>query len=839
MKKKGVSIVALWERASKANKRTSTSTPNPPDVEVESSSIPPDVESNLQLALVQAHEPDDSHTEPESGSPAPIIEDDEANDEVQFEVDLEALESDPGKRIPISRYNVNDQDKVRRRYIELGACQPKKHNFEYRDISGLQRRFCPSWFKDYKWLEYSVDKEAAFCFVCYLFKDKTKSPGGDSFVKGGFRNWNMKARLTRHVGDVSSAHVEAQEKYDMFTTPQTSIRESVASNTSQYKALYKQRLTWTLKCVRFLLRQGLAFRGHDESEDSLNKGNFLELLNWLAGNFEEVDRVVLKNAPQNCKMTHHDIQQEVIKCCAQETTKLVIEELDGGHFAILADESSDVYQNEQLAVCLRYVDKKGRAVVRFLGLAHVEDTTSLTLKAAIQKMLMDYNLTFAMVRGQGYDGASNMRGNANGLKKLIMDESPSAYYVHCFAHQLQLTLVAVAKESGDCTWFFQQLAHLLNALGMSCKKMRMLRIAQAEELIDALELEEVETGSGLNQEMGLGRPCDTRWGSHFKTVNHVISMYGALRRVLRKIGDEYHGAEAQAALSIETIFRSFEFVFMAHLMQEIFGYTDELCRALQKQDEDIVHAIELVGDTKYYLEALRTDAGWDDFLTKVTSFCTKHKIKVVDMEGPYFPVGRPRRGLCNGPTNYHRFKVDMFVGVIDRQISELNGRFDEVNTELLSCMAAFCPLHLFAAYDQEKLVRLATKFYASDFTRDELARLPWQLNMYVTNVRRDEKFQNLQNPCQLSVMLVETNKHEQYHIVYKLLKLVLILPVATASVERVFSSMSYVKNKLRNKMGDEYLNNCLVTFVEREFFNQVKDEDVINLFQKGDRKVIL
>ena len=88
-------------------------------------------------------------------------------------------------------------------------------------------------------------------------------------------------------------------------------------------------------------------------------------------------------------------------------------------------------------------------------------------------------------------------------------------------------------------------------------------------------------------------------------------------------------------------------------------------------------------------------------------------------------------------------------------------------------------------------------------------------------------------------MLVETNKHEQYHIVYKLLKLVLILPVATASVERVFSSMSYVKNKLRNKMGDEYLNNCLVTFVEREFFNQVKDEDVINLFQKGDRRVIL
>jgi hypothetical protein len=64
-----------------------------------------------------------------------------------------------------------------------------------------------------------------------------------------------------------------------------------------------------------------------------------------------------------------------------------------------------------------------------------------------------------------------------------------------------------------------------------------------------------------------------------------------------------------------------------------------------------------------------------------------------------------------------------------------------------------------------------------------------------------------------------------------LLKLVLVLPVATASVERVFSVMNYVKNKLRNKFRDQYLNDCLVTFIEREFFLQVKDKDIINRFQ--------
>jgi hypothetical protein len=55
--------------------------------------------------------------------------------------------------------------------------------------------------------------------------------------------------------------------------------------------------------------------------------------------------------------------------------------------------------------------------------------------------------------------------------------------------------------------------------------------------------------------------------------------------------------------------------------------------------------------------------------------------------------------------------------------------------------------------------------------------------------------------------------------------------VSTASVERVFSVMNFVKNKLRNKIGDQYLNDCLVTFIEREFFLQVKDKDIINRFQ--------
>jgi hypothetical protein len=107
-------------------------------------------------------------------------------------------------------------------------------------------------------------------------------------------------------------------------------------------------------------------------------------------------------------------------------------------------------------------------------------------------------------------------------------------------------------------------------------------------------------------------------------------------------------------------------------------------------------------------------------------------------------------------------------------------------------------------------------------------------------VRNDENFKNLKGIAELSMMLVKTDKILRYDIVYKLLKLVLVLPVATAGVERIFSSMNYIKNKLRSKMGQNFLNGCLVTFIEREFFLEVKDEDIIAQFQSmKDRKVRL
>ena len=80
-------------------------------------------------------------------------------------------------------------------------------------------------------------------------------------------------------------------------------------------------------------------------------------------------------------------------------------------------------------------------------------------------MLAEHNIIPSQLRGQGYDGDSNMQWNLNGLETLVMEDSTSAHIIHCFSHQLQLTLVAIAKNHEYVVWIFECVSVGLSIVG--------------------------------------------------------------------------------------------------------------------------------------------------------------------------------------------------------------------------------------------------------------------------------------------------------------------------------------------------------------------------------------
>ncbi|XP_056690088.1 uncharacterized protein [Spinacia oleracea] len=200
--------------------------------------------------------------------------------------DINSISYDPGQRKRITDYHPDDQDAVRRAYIQRKVIQPRDHNFQQRFVRGGMRRFNPDWYDAYKtWLEYSIAKEAAFCFVCYLFRDDigvVDGDGHDAFVTKGFQGWNRPRAFSKHVGTINSVHNKCMEKYNALIDPQASIQNVLSPVTPQARKDYRTCLIASLDCLRYLLLQGMEIRGHDESENSFNRRNFRELLKWYA-----------------------------------------------------------------------------------------------------------------------------------------------------------------------------------------------------------------------------------------------------------------------------------------------------------------------------------------------------------------------------------------------------------------------------------------------------------------------------------------------------------------------------------------------------------------------------
>ncbi|QHN89037.1 Zinc finger MYM-type protein [Arachis hypogaea] len=509
------------------------------------------------------------------------------------EFDLNSLERDPGKRLQIWQYHPNQRDEVRRAYL--------------------------------KW----VHIKSILTIILYL-------------VRSIQDDFNM-------LGLVFFLHVGAC--LDLLNQA-SHIQNVIEDHTSEEIQKNRFRLKSSIDATHWLTFQACAFRGHDETPESKNRGNFLEMIKLIASYNDEVARTVLENAPYNAKYTSHQIQKEILHILSNKVRKHICEEIGDSKFCIVVDVARDESKREQMALVLRFVDIHGFIQERFLDLVHVKDTTSLTLKQELCGILSRHGLDVSNIRGQGYDGASNMRGEWNGKRH---DE---------------------------------------------------LHAAKTDEIVHLLEIDELETGKGANQIGTLKRAGDTRWSSHFSSVCSLINMYGATLTVLQKIivdGSTYsQRGDADSAYNTLT---SFEFVLILHLMKDMMGITDILCQVLQKQSQDIINAVQLVHSTKTLIQSMRDDR-WEELLKNVKSFCEQHDILIPDLTASYVARQGRSRHQKDHITVEHYFRVEIFLVTIDKQLQELNSRFNDQAMDLLSLSSTLMPKDAYKNFDIAKISTL-------------------------------------------------------------------------------------------------------------------------------------
>jgi len=393
------------------------------------------------------------------------------------------------------------------------------------------RAFNKCYFDTFPWMEYSPTNNAAYCFPCRVYG--ADSHYRESFVNRGFTSWsNILVRANDHAK--SDYHLSAACRWECAkqtaAKPATHVMNLLVKKRQEEVAQNRSYMSVLLNCLDYLACQGLAFRGHDESETSSNRGNLLELLHRL----KEYCPVVKKflSGKQHVMWTAPKIQNELLQLLAQDVTAQILDKVRASkYYSLIVDECQDLSNHSQVAIVLKYATDKSVEVESFLGFFRTEKHDGQSLSELITGTLASLGLDIQNCVSQCYDGAAAMRGQYSGVATRITQINPRAMYVHCRAHVLNLVLVDVAKA----------VKSVRNMLGTVQELYVFFHASGKRSTI----LEKIIVDAGLTK-YTLKSLSDTRWWCRGEALKVIKCHFQQIATALQEITEEDTNAGPQA-----------------------------------------------------------------------------------------------------------------------------------------------------------------------------------------------------------------------------------------------------------------------------------------------------
>jgi hypothetical protein len=174
-----------------------------------------------------------------------------------------------------------------------------------------------------------------------------------------------------------------------------------------------------ISLIKYLARQGLAFRGYESTE-----GNLYKLLMLRSEDVPELQSWLTKVT----NFTSPESQNEILTLMNHEILRNICSSInkESKQFAVIMDGTQDITGSEQESICIRYTDKDLNVHEDFVGMYEAPSTTGQTLATIVEDVLIRLQLPICNLRGQTYDGAANMAGPYNGCQAVILKKQPLA-----------------------------------------------------------------------------------------------------------------------------------------------------------------------------------------------------------------------------------------------------------------------------------------------------------------------------------------------------------------------------------------------------------------------------
>lgn len=399
-------------------------------------------------------------------------------------------------------------------------------------------------------------------------------------------------------------------------------------------------------------------------------------------------------------------------------------------------------------------------------------------------------------------------GKFNGVQQLIKNHYPQALYVHCSAHSLNLVV------STSCA-----MPPIRNAMGTIESVYCYLNTPKRLHILK----NEIFSLITDPKKVKLQQLCHTRWIQRHDSVLTFLELYPAIISSLEILSDDSDRETSSKASNLLISIQDFQFLTSLHIINKIFGISIFFCKVLQKTQIDLGEALTYATHLSSELKKIRDNADneFKIIFNQILNLSEKYNITI---KTPRLSKKQVHRNNipCNDTETY--YKIAIFIPFLDTFLQSIEDRF--VNYKHIftgfQCIINF--ENEININDVEKL----TEFYKEDL--EDIKQVYEEVKMWYSFLKTINKPNNILEYLDVCDSLIFPN-------VYKLIKILVTLPVTTCTAERSFSTLRRLKTYLRNTMSQNRLNGLALLNIHREI--TVTPEEVLNQITKTKKKLDL
>lgn len=428
---------------------------------------------------------------------------------------------------------------------------------------------------------------------------QTQKKDKNSFVDG-FSNWACASRLLEEH-ECSKMHATAMFTFIKRSNSKNRIDTNLATQIDKECMYWRQILHRVVATVKLLAKLGLPFRGHKESELSKRQGNFFTCLEYLA-EFDEF----LKNhldKYQHCgsgrtNYLSHQTYDEFLVLMANQVQNSFVKEIKYSiYFSIVVDSTPDVSHTDQLTVILRYVNNKGEIVERFICFTPIKCHKSEHLERTVLQKIEDLGLEIKNCRGQSFDTTANMAGQYTGLQARIKEHSPTALYVPCSSHSLNLVGNSAAECCQGAIQYFDFVQKIYTFFSGSTHRWQVLT-----QLLES-------KSEGIKKRKTVKKICDTRWSARADAVVALKESYNDIKNALLKISEDSgeKPATRHEAKSLANHFEKYDNAVLTIFWNRLLQRINRVSKSLQAEHGTVVSAINQLSALTPFIVKVRND----------------------------------------------------------------------------------------------------------------------------------------------------------------------------------------------------------------------------------------